>query len=281
MSNYVKPQSPLYNEHNDTYIYPLTTVDQIIMPDGSRMDPENLGGNKVKLNYSVVGGTTQPSNPTENMIWVNTDQEITGHCFNQNEPKEFQEGMIWIKLGFRSHISFYKIQINEIGVEEIYPLQTYQRLNDSWVVVPTAIYQNNIWNYFLLYLYHNGNEFNNITGGWKANSVSGSTYTKDKTYMQIKVTSGVSSNTMTHNNVLALDSIYDYLCFDLDVTNNNDHILLYYASTAGSTLASKKITGNQSRQIFKIPITGINTPGYVKCNVNGDSLTTFYSIWLE
>lgn len=37
MSNYLKPQSPIYNESTDSYIYPLTTSDQIIMPDGSRL----------------------------------------------------------------------------------------------------------------------------------------------------------------------------------------------------------------------------------------------------
>ena len=33
-----KPQSPLYSTSNDTYIYPLTTADQVIMPDGSRLN---------------------------------------------------------------------------------------------------------------------------------------------------------------------------------------------------------------------------------------------------
>lgn len=43
MSEFLKPQSPL--QHSDgTYIYPLTTADQIIMGDGSRLSAklENL-----------------------------------------------------------------------------------------------------------------------------------------------------------------------------------------------------------------------------------------------
>ena len=42
MSNYLKPQSPIYNESTDSYIYPLTTSDQVIMPDGKRLDKDGL-----------------------------------------------------------------------------------------------------------------------------------------------------------------------------------------------------------------------------------------------
>lgn len=41
MSNYIKPQSPLYNENKDIFIYPLTTADQVVMNDGSRLE-DNL-----------------------------------------------------------------------------------------------------------------------------------------------------------------------------------------------------------------------------------------------
>ena len=40
------------------------------------------GGGFVGLNFEIVGGTTQPSNPKENTIWVNTDQEITNWLFD-------------------------------------------------------------------------------------------------------------------------------------------------------------------------------------------------------
>lgn len=38
MSNYLKPQSPLYHKKEDAYFYPLTTADQVIMEDGSRLN---------------------------------------------------------------------------------------------------------------------------------------------------------------------------------------------------------------------------------------------------
>ena len=38
MSQYVKPQSPLYHKTEDAYFYPLTTADQVIMEDGGRLN---------------------------------------------------------------------------------------------------------------------------------------------------------------------------------------------------------------------------------------------------
>ena len=58
MSNYVKPQNPLYNETNDTFIYPLTTVDQIITNDGKR------------LNADYVNIDLNNANKSDNMIFA-------------------------------------------------------------------------------------------------------------------------------------------------------------------------------------------------------------------
>ena len=46
------------------------------------------GGNN-PLNFNVVGGTSAPSNPKENTIWVNTDREITSWHFGPEEPNAY------------------------------------------------------------------------------------------------------------------------------------------------------------------------------------------------
>lgn len=38
MSDYLKPQSPLYHKDQDAYFYPLTTADQVIMEDDNRLN---------------------------------------------------------------------------------------------------------------------------------------------------------------------------------------------------------------------------------------------------
>ena len=44
---YLKPQSPLQDKSSGDYFYPLTTADQVIMEDGSRLN--NLGAMSMEL----------------------------------------------------------------------------------------------------------------------------------------------------------------------------------------------------------------------------------------
>lgn len=144
-----------------------------------------------KLNYSIVGGTTEPSNPTENMIWVNTDVEITSHVFrNKNtEPMNPTEGMIWISAGDSSNVAFDRIVLNDIGVDEIYPINAKQYINNEWVRLTSFSYQNGKWVNWFLYLYDDGDSCKAITGGWKSlyynTSYSNCTVTEYDNYLKI------------------------------------------------------------------------------------------------
>lgn len=55
-------------------------------------------GGASPLNFKVVGGTSAPSNPKENTIWVNTDQKITSWHFGANEPNVYD-----VKLSFEGN----------------------------------------------------------------------------------------------------------------------------------------------------------------------------------
>ena len=72
------------------------------------------GGNP--LNFKVVGGTEQPANPKENMIWVNTDQKITGWVFSAEQPTEPAEGMVWIATPSPNTIAFNALKKNTVMV---------------------------------------------------------------------------------------------------------------------------------------------------------------------
>lgn len=43
-------------------------------------------GGGAPLNFKVVGGTSVPSNPKENTIWVNTNTKIPGYIFSNKDP---------------------------------------------------------------------------------------------------------------------------------------------------------------------------------------------------
>ena len=103
------------------------------------------GGGGASLNFKVVGGTTQPENPKENTIWVNTDTEITSWAFSTDVPESPAAGMVWIKTGFGSATPFNALKKNEV---QVHPFSTQQYLDGAWADKTTMIYADGIWSLF-------------------------------------------------------------------------------------------------------------------------------------
>lgn len=206
-----KPQSPLYSTSNDTHFYPLTTADQVILDDGNRLDDEiskyltvelegeaaepnsinadTLGGYAadeyvrkdqygIELNYSVVGSMEEPTNPTQNMIWIQTETPIGRVFFGNDEPNEtFMEGDVWIITGSDSNVAFNSLKIGNSYMDMVYPLNANQYVSGAWVDKTAKTYQNGEWVTWVRYLYNAGNEYEEITGGWTSSGYSVSGYT--------------------------------------------------------------------------------------------------------
>lgn len=100
------------------------------------------GGAAGGLNFKIIGGTTQPSNPVENTIWVNTENEITGWAFSEVEYETPTEGLVWIKTSIESEIVFNALNKNSI---QIYPLLAKQYVSGAWADKTTQIYQDGEW----------------------------------------------------------------------------------------------------------------------------------------
>ena len=99
-------------------------------------------GGGTSLNFKVVGGVTEPTNPKENLIWVNTDTPITGYVFSAVEPAEPAEGMVWIVTGTSSVAPFNALKKNGI---QVYPLMAKQYVSGAWVVKTAQIYRSGVW----------------------------------------------------------------------------------------------------------------------------------------
>lgn len=130
---------------------------------------EGFGGGSNPLNFKVVGNP-QPSNPSENTIWLNTDVPITSWIFSATEPEALTEGMVWFPTGVSSSAEFNALKKNGI---QVYPIFAKQCVGGAWVTKTAKIFQGGTWkDWFSGKLYESGNEFVEFTGGWTSDSYS-------------------------------------------------------------------------------------------------------------
>ena len=135
------------------------------------------GGSGASLNYSVVGlAGIDPPPGKENRIWVNTDQEITGHIFSVEAPSNPTKGLVWFATGSESIVSFSATQKNPIMV---YPQLCQQFNGTDWVTKVAKSYIGGDWQDWTVILFKNGNAHEEITGGYegRAISIDGANYT--------------------------------------------------------------------------------------------------------
>lgn len=116
------------------------------------------------LNLKVVGGTTQPTTPRENTIWIKTNTAITGYVLSPTQPETGTEGLVWLKT------SDTGIGIN-IGRKNAVLLHLANGMlytGSAWEVADVWAYTT-VWKQFSfsrLYLYQKGDEYTAYTGGW-------------------------------------------------------------------------------------------------------------------
>lgn len=137
-------------------------AEQLAFPEGWK---DAIRGIKtgVELNFEVVGGTTQPENPKENMIWVNTDYEITDWVISSQTPLDQTEGMVWIKLG---NISPVRIDLMKDDNVVLYFGSCAQFVDGEFITRAALVFQAGEWIGFDVYVYSYGDQNESITGGW-------------------------------------------------------------------------------------------------------------------
>lgn len=129
-------------------------------------------GLEVELNYSVVGGTTEPEEPTQNMIWIQTETPIGRVFFGNSEPNEtFMEGDVWIYTGTISSVAFNSLKIGNSYMNMVYPLSAKQYVSGAWADKTAKSYQNSEWvDWWNGTLLEPNNQYTQYTGGWVADT---------------------------------------------------------------------------------------------------------------
>ena len=198
----------------------------------------NAGGGGMSLNFMVVGSNAAPGNPDSNVIWVKTDYKINGWEFLATEPISPIDGMIWFPIGTSSVVGFNALKKN---VLQVYPLAAKQYRSGRFENVDAFMGANGAWVQFSStwdgYLYNNGDQIEDITGGWIA-------YPNDRNYV---IFNSDNIQFVNGDNTASAAAIY---------TKNAIDISGYRNLTAMGTVTD--FDGNDIR----IGITQNNTAGY-------------------
>ena len=207
------------------------------MSDGFLVRRGGSGG--TELNYSVVGGTTQPTGAGENTVWVNTSTAISSHVFSSTQPSSPSAGMVWFNVGASSPAEMNILpEGNKIMV---YPVGCMQYVSGAWVVKTARTYQKGAWVDWLTYLYIKGDLCEDLTGGWatKATGIGeggavAPTVTEGSSALTITQATATSGGIAYLANKINLSG-YSTLAVKATCTNMNTITKLYVWSALGST----------------------------------------------
>lgn len=119
------------------------------------------GGGSLPLNFKVIGNP-QPATAKENTIWVDTDK-INNYYFSATQPENMVDYDVWFTVATSSNVEFNALKKNCI---QIYPLFAMQYVGGAWIRKTAKSFRGSEWVDWSVYLYRNGDECTDITGGW-------------------------------------------------------------------------------------------------------------------
>lgn len=160
----------------------------------------NAGGGS-GLSLRVLGGTTQPANPREGTIWVNTSAEKPDYIISESQPDSPVSGLAWIKLGSDG----VSLPVDKKGTLAITLAGCAVWSGSAWDNVDAWVYTGGKWVQFSstnVYLYNKGDLCTGITGGWKATawSLGSAEYGRAPTvdykdaYVNLSINAGYNNN---------------------------------------------------------------------------------------
>ena len=101
----------------------------------------NMIGGK-ELNFAVMGSMEEPASARENLLWVQTGEQVSGWRFDSTEPQEPMEGMLWFPMVTDGGLSFNAVYTNTIHLR-INGCRQYR--SGLWEEKPVRLRQNGQW----------------------------------------------------------------------------------------------------------------------------------------
>lgn len=218
------------------------------------------GGGGGGLNFKVVGNP-QPSNPKENVIWVNTDVKITSYDFNAIEPETPVQGMVWISVGTSSTIAFNALKKNSL---KVYPISAKQYISGAWVDKEAKSYQNGEWVSLEKTLLP-------PSTGWSFTKIQSDktigTGTFDGDVFTGKITAngqgiGITKQSIDFTNIRYVDVHFSESGFDQETGESGGAIALVtdneYLSNSNEILSKWASTAECTKGVMRMDVSGIS-----------------------
>lgn len=236
------------------------------------------GGGGGDLNFSVTGGTTQPVNPAENIIWVNTDAEIGTWTISGKAPESPEDGDVWFRLAATGN----EIEALTENSFLFAILSAKQYLDGTWTDVDAQIYRNGSWESALsVYVIFDGTW--NGVGGLTATAPNNTKVYNEQNPVVAEVSGGTSSGTL----YLQID-VTGYTALEVEfefrspqwcyVTVSSD--TNYYDGKATNCIAYAHFLGGVDRTVARLPLNGAMGKYYFKVYCWSGGTFKLYSLKL-
>lgn len=238
------------------------------------------GAGGASLNFKVVGGTTEPANPKENMIWVNTSSKITGWYFSVIQPENMVEGEVWFATTDSSEVAFNALKKNTI---QVYPSSVKQWVSGELKDVTAKIYQDGKWVDLVSLegvFYKKGNECTEITGGWtsKKNCLGNITKKDDRISLNLTGKSGSDTYFVSYTNNKIDISDYKQISFVFDSFNRSDTEDASVRVYVGLFKNISTVTNHESLMSEGVATTQVTTKGTAYVDVSGLSNSYYVAV---
>lgn len=229
----------------------------------SKLEKTEAGGG---VNFSVVGGLTQPAGQKENTIWVNTDTRITSYIFSPTEPESPAADMVWIFTGDSSSVAFSATKKNPVMV---YPISAKQYISGAWVKRTAKIYQNGRWHSLGTYIVQDGVAKVDFSGNLRGGRDDKMTVAAKTGYLDVIVQDSFTMGPATKQKVNVTS--FSTLTLECEAVAIPDYIAVCLSSALGAStsnavvqnIVASKATTAIGRQTIECKIDGYSGDYYV------------------
>lgn len=215
------------------------------------------GGGGTALNFRVVKNP-QPTNPSENCIWVNTETPITSWVFSADEPSPAEAGMVWFSVGKSSTVEFNALKKNGI---QVYPISAKQYVSGAWVDVEAQSYQGGAWVEWLTYVFKSGTGAivpmvfyafkNQVATDYTSEQIDADGITFFKTVSSYGAQSAYAVDPI---DLTGIDTIY-CKARQIQAVSGGDVLRLFVSTTTDTTGTYKKATASVTIPVTAAPET--------------------------